>query len=57
MSVITNPVAISFKNVDIIFGQEQKRAIELLDGGGTRESILEQTNAVLWVADASIDIH
>jgi len=57
MSVINNPVAISFKNVDIIFGQEQKRAIELLDKGGTRESILEKTNAVLGVADASIDIH
>ena len=57
MSVIDNPVAISFKNVDIIFGQEQKRALELLDKGGTRESILEQTNAVLGVANASIDIH
>jgi len=57
MSVINNPVAISFKNVDIIFGQEQKRALELLDEGGTREFILEETNAVLGVADASIDIH
>jgi glycine betaine/proline transport system ATP-binding protein len=57
MSVFNNPVAISFKNVDIMFGQEQKRALELLDQGGTRESILEQTNAVLGVADASIDIH
>jgi glycine betaine/proline transport system ATP-binding protein len=57
MSVINSPVAIAFKNVDIIFGQEQKRALELLDKGGTRESILEQTNAVLGVANASIDIH
>jgi glycine betaine/proline transport system ATP-binding protein len=57
MSVINSPVAIAFKNVDIIFGQEQKRALELLDKGGTRESILEETNAVLGVADASIDIH
>jgi glycine betaine/proline transport system ATP-binding protein len=57
MSVIDNPVAISFIDVDIIFGQEQKRALELLDKGGTRESILEQTNAVLGVAKASIDIH
>jgi glycine betaine/proline transport system ATP-binding protein len=57
MSVINNPVAISFIDVDIIFGQEQKRALELLDKGGTRDSILEQTNAVLGVAKASIDIH
>lgn len=57
MSAINDPVSISFKNVDILFGQEQKPALELLDKGGTRESILEQTNTVLGVADASIDIH
>lgn len=57
MSVVDNPVSISFKNVDILFGEEQKTALELLDKGGTRESILEQTNTVLGVADASIDIH
>ena len=57
MSVINNPVSVSFKKVDILFGDQQKRALELLDAGGTRESILEQTNSVLGVADASIDIH
>lgn len=57
MTVTKNPVAVSFRNVDIMFGSEQKRALELLDEGGTRESILEQTDAVLGVADASIDIH
>ena len=57
MSVISNPVSVSFKKVDILFGDQQKRALELLDSGGTRESILEQTNSVLGVADASIDIH
>ena len=57
MSITNNPVAVSFKNVDILFGSEQKRALELLDKGDTRESILEQTNAILGVADASIEIH
>jgi len=57
MSVESNPVAVSFRTVDIIFGSDQKRALELLDQGGTRESILEETSAVLGVADASIDIH
>lgn len=57
MSVEDNPVAVSFRSVDIIFGAEQTRALELLDKGGTREAILEETNAVLGVANASIDIH
>lgn len=57
MSFESSPVAVSFRTVDIIFGSDQKRALELLDQGGTRESILEETSAVLGVADASIDIH
>ena len=57
MSVTDNPIAVSFRNVDIIFGDEQARAVELLDAGGTRESILDETGAVLGVADGSIDIH
>jgi len=57
MSVTDNPVAVSFNNVDIIFGESQEQAMQLLDSGGTRESILEQTDAVVGVANASIDIH
>ena len=57
MSVTNNPVSVSFKKVDIIFGEARSRAMELLDAGGTRESILQQTDAVLGVANASIDIH
>jgi glycine betaine/proline transport system ATP-binding protein len=57
VSFANNPVAVAFKNVDILFGSEKERALELLDKGDSRESILEQTNAVLGVADASIDIH
>ena len=57
MPTSDNPIAVSFKNVDILFGTEQTRALELLDEGGTRESILEELDTVLGVADASIDIH
>jgi glycine betaine/proline transport system ATP-binding protein len=57
MSVADNPVAVAFKNVDILFGSEKERALALLDKGDSRESILQQTNAVLGVAGASIDIH
>lgn len=57
MPVTKDPIAVSFKKVDIIFGEAQARAIELLDAGGTRETILEQTDAVIGVANASIDIH
>ena len=57
MAVANNSVAVSFRNVDILFGPEQQRALELLDKGDTRESILEKTDTVLGVADASIDIH
>jgi len=48
--------AVEFKNVDIVFGEERRRALELLDAGGTRESILEETDAVIGVADATLPI-
>ncbi len=58
MSVTQNPVAVSFQDVDILFGEALLAdAIEMLDQGGDREAILEKTGIVLGVADASIDIH
>ncbi|WP_420547302.1 choline ABC transporter ATP-binding protein [Curvivirga sp.] len=50
--------AVSFQNVDIMFGEkaEQSEALKLLDAGGTRKSILDETGCVLGTADASIDI-
>jgi glycine betaine/proline transport system ATP-binding protein len=50
--------AVEFKNVDIMFGKpgQSKQALELLDQGGTRESILAECGAVLGVADASISV-
>lgn len=50
--------AVEFKNVDIMFGtaEQRKKALELLDQGGVRESILKQCGAVLGVADCSISV-
>ena len=50
--------AVEFKNVDIMFGKpdQSKQALELLDHGGTRETILAECGAVLGVADASISV-
>ncbi|MDX1739479.1 MAG: choline ABC transporter ATP-binding protein, partial [Alphaproteobacteria bacterium] len=52
-------VSVSFRNVDIMFGEkeQQETALKMLDNGGTRQTILEETGAVLGTADASIDIH
>jgi len=48
--------AVSFKNVDIIFGDNKEEALRLLDEGATRQEINEKTGAVLGVADASLDV-
>ena len=48
--------AVEFKKVDIIFGKETDKAVTLLDGGATRDEILERTGNVIGVADASLAI-
>jgi glycine betaine/proline transport system ATP-binding protein len=55
MSILAQTV-VDFKNVDIIFGNQQSEALALLDQGGTRESILEQTGSVLGVAGATLTV-
>jgi len=47
---------IELRNVDIIFGEQQQDAVNLLDKCGTREEILEQTGAVIGVCGASISV-
>jgi glycine betaine/proline transport system ATP-binding protein len=49
-------IAVSFKNVDIIFGDNKAEALRLLDTGATRQEINEKTGAVLGVAGASLDV-
>ena len=48
--------AVSFKNVDILFGRNQKAALALLDSGVERGDILHKTNVVLGCANCSLDV-
>jgi glycine betaine/proline transport system ATP-binding protein len=47
---------VDFRKVDIIFGKTPEKALELLDRGEDRESILDKTGNVLGVADASLSV-
>ena len=47
---------VDFRHVDIVFGRNPERALELLDRGEGREAILEQTGHVIGVADANVGI-
>ncbi|MFC5386104.1 choline ABC transporter ATP-binding protein [Aquamicrobium segne] len=49
-------VAVEFRDVDIIFGKERARALEMLDQGASREEILAATGAVLGCAGASLTV-
>lgn len=48
--------AITFNNIDIIFGERSAEALKLLDQGKTRQEINELTGLVLGVADASLTV-
>jgi glycine betaine/proline transport system ATP-binding protein len=48
--------AVEFRNVDIVFGTDQKGALALIDKGGTRDEILHKTGAVLGAAGVSLKI-
>ena len=48
--------AVEFKNVDIIFGENAAQAVTLLDQGGTRETIHEETGSVIGAAGANLTV-
>lgn len=48
--------AVSFQNVDIIFGTRAAEGLTLLDQGRTRTEILAACGAILGVADCSLDV-
>ncbi len=50
-------VAVDFKNVDIIFGPDQKAGLDLIDRGATRAEILEKTGQVLGCAGANLTVN
>ena len=48
--------AVSFRDVDIVFGPTPKRALAMLDAGHGRDEILAATGHVLGVAGASLAV-
>jgi glycine betaine/proline transport system ATP-binding protein len=48
--------AVTFGNVDIVFGPRPERAIPLIDQGRTRDEIAAETGIVLGVANASLAV-
>ncbi|MDN5927767.1 MAG: choline ABC transporter ATP-binding protein [Hyphomicrobiales bacterium] len=49
-------VAVDFQNVDIVFGEEQRRALDMVDRGASREEILAETGSVLGCAGANLTV-
>ncbi|SMH51346.1 choline ABC transporter ATP-binding protein [Mesorhizobium australicum] len=49
-------VAVDFRNVDIVFGENQKAALAMLDAGADRADILEKTGQVLGAAGANLTV-
>ena len=47
-------VAVDFRNVDIVFGENPKAALAMLDAGADRQEILAKTGNVLGAAGASL---
>lgn len=48
--------AITIKNLDVVFGDNPKKAIELLDKGESRQSIIDQTGQVVGVDGVDIQV-
>jgi glycine betaine/proline transport system ATP-binding protein len=48
--------AVSFRNVDIVFGKRAAEGLALLDRGATRNEILAECGAILGVANASLEV-
>ncbi|SEQ66531.1 glycine betaine/proline transport system ATP-binding protein [Faunimonas pinastri] len=48
--------AVEFRNVDIVFGDRQKRALAMIDEGRTRDEILAETDSVLGAAGVNLTV-
>ncbi|WP_374309049.1 choline ABC transporter ATP-binding protein [Dongia sp.] len=49
--------AVRFENVDVIFGQKPEAALALLDQGEGRDSILDKSDSLVAVHDASLFVN
>ncbi|WP_374381517.1 choline ABC transporter ATP-binding protein [Dongia sp.] len=54
---MSNINAVRFENVDVIFGDRSKEALQLLDQGEGRDSILDKTGSLVAVHDASLFVN
>ena len=50
-------VAVDFKNVDIMFGEDTTEALRMLDAGATRAEILSKTGNVLGCAGSNLTVN
>ncbi|WP_315924463.1 choline ABC transporter ATP-binding protein [Mesorhizobium sp. SP-1A] len=50
-------VAVDFRNVDIIFGDDPREALAMVDRGASRAEILEKTGNVLGCAGANLTVN
>jgi glycine betaine/proline transport system ATP-binding protein len=48
--------AVEFRDVDIIFGEDQNTALAMLDAGATRQDILAKTGSVLGCANCNLTV-
>ncbi|UWZ99342.1 choline ABC transporter ATP-binding protein [Vibrio splendidus] len=48
--------AITIKNLDVVFGNKSKQALELLDEGKTRQEIIDETGQVVGVDNVSLTV-
>ncbi|MEZ8054632.1 choline ABC transporter ATP-binding protein [Vibrio atlanticus] len=59
MSISKDPKtmdAITIKNLDVVFGDKPKQALELLDQGKTRQEIIDETGQVVGVDNVSLTV-
>ncbi len=54
---MSNTNAVRFEHVDVVFGQNNGRAVALLDAGEGRDAILDKTGCLVAVHDASIFVN
>jgi glycine betaine/proline transport system ATP-binding protein len=48
--------AITIKNLDVVFGDKPKQALELLDQGKPRQEIIDETGQVVGVDNVSLTV-
>jgi len=48
--------AITIENLDVVFGQQQSKAVKLLDQGKTRQEIIDETGQVVGVDNVSMSV-